>query len=387
MKRILHILLNCMLLCCLGSCVDEFNAQLPESESNLLVVEGNIISDSTCVFNLSRSFSLNEEKIPEDYDRIAAKVMVIGTDGSQYTATQTGNGAYTIEIGTLSPQHSYHLQIDWEGNTYTSAPQQPLVTEDMELSFDQPEEYGAVHVRVSTTPNSNNEVSYYIWDYVEDWEIRTEYRCKAIFDPTIGDYGGIIEYEEPPYDQGWVHRESKDIYVKSTENYQDKRLNKAMLYSIASNDPRISHLYSTFITQRKVTKGEYEYYQCKERFTNDMGGLFTPQPSELPSNITCVDGKKRVIGYVGVNMNVSKQRLYIPTTEVQYEQDYVCVQNEPSFFQADSDKSIYYMGFRISYYLAPPMAPAIIKWAAEKCVDCRAFGADPDGKPDFWPNN
>ena len=41
-----------MLLCCLGSCVDEFNAQLPESESNLLVVEGNIISDSTCVFNL-----------------------------------------------------------------------------------------------------------------------------------------------------------------------------------------------------------------------------------------------------------------------------------------------------------------------------------------------
>ena len=86
-------------------------------------------------------------------------------------------------------------------------------------------------------------------------------------------------------------------------------------------------------------------------------------------------------------MNVSKQRLYISTTEVQYEQDYVCIEYEPSFFQADSDKAIYFRGFRISYYLAPPMGPTFIKWAAEKCVDCRAFGADPDGKPDFWPND
>ena len=68
MKRMKHIIatLGCLALLLFSSCVEEFNAQLPESDSNLLIVDGNIISDSTCVFTLSRSFSLNEEGIPED---------------------------------------------------------------------------------------------------------------------------------------------------------------------------------------------------------------------------------------------------------------------------------------------------------------------------------
>ena len=388
MKRISYILLSCMMACLAGSCVEEFNTQLPESESGLLVVDGNIISDSTCVFSLSRSFSLNEEKIPGDYNQIDAKMAVIGSDGSRYTGTALGNGKYAVEVGTLNPQHSYHLEIDWEGNIYASASQQPLVTEDMELSFDQPEDYGPVYIRVTATPENTDEVAYYIWNYVEDWEIRTEFRCKAVFDPNVGEHGTIIEYEEPPYDQGWVHKESKEIYVKSTESYQGKKFDKTKVYSIASKDPRISYLYSTLVTQRKVTKSEYEYYRSKEKFTNEMGGLFTPQPSELPTNITCTDNDKRVIGYVGVNMNVSSKRMYIPTTEVQYEPDYTCMMYEPDFFgEGATYKDIYYKGFRLAYYLAPPMGKVSINWAAEKCVDCRAFGADPNGKPDFWPEN
>ncbi|MBO5015927.1 MAG: DUF4249 family protein, partial [Bacteroidaceae bacterium] len=80
MKRLKYIVLS---LCCLTvmicSCVEEFNAQLPEGDSNLLVVDGNIISDSTCVFTLTRSFSLNEEGIPEDYNQINADVCVKGS--------------------------------------------------------------------------------------------------------------------------------------------------------------------------------------------------------------------------------------------------------------------------------------------------------------------
>ncbi|KAB4163682.1 DUF4249 domain-containing protein, partial [Bacteroides uniformis] len=40
----------CLLWLTIGSCVDKFNAHLPESSTRVLIVEGNIISDSTVVF-------------------------------------------------------------------------------------------------------------------------------------------------------------------------------------------------------------------------------------------------------------------------------------------------------------------------------------------------
>ena len=389
MKHIIATL-GCLTLLFFSSCVEEFNAQLPESDSNLLIVDGNIISDSTCVFTLSRSFSLNEEGIPEDYNQVKADICVKGSDGSLYTGSSLGNGQYRIHIGTLNPQHTYQLEIQWEGDTYTSTPQQPMATEDLSLKFSQPDGEGPVHVHLSTEAPSNNETAYYIWNYIEDWEIRTVFRSTAEYDL---DNDKIIEYDNPPYAQGWVHRLSKDILINSTANFNDNHLKDKILYSINNEDVRLSHLYSTFVVQRRISKGEYEYYQCKERFTNDMGGLFTPQPSELPTNLTCSDKNKRVIGYVGVNQNVSIKQLYIPTTEVNYVQNYKCNEKEESELLASLSQmgikdreGLYYYGYRISYYMSIPMVPPIINWAEYKCVDCRAFGADPNGRPNFWPD-
>ena len=117
-----------------------------------------------------------------------------------------------------------------------------------------------------------------------------------------------------------------------------------------------------------------------------MSGLFTPQPSELPTNITCDNKNKRVIGYVGVNMNVVKQRLFIPTTEVYYEQDYKCVPRNHESFEGADYKEIYDQDYQISYY-SDLLGAITIQWVNTKCVDCRAFDANPDAKPDFWPNN
>ena len=60
--------------------------------------------------------------------------------------------------------------------------------------------------------------------------------------------------------------------------------------------------------RRKISRGEYEYYQEKIKLNEEMGGLFIPQPSELPTNITCNNSDKNVVGYVGVSMNVAKYR-------------------------------------------------------------------------------
>ena len=72
----------CLLWLTIGSCVDKFNAHLPESSTRVLIVEGNIISDSTVVFSLSCSFPLNVEGIPQDYTKIDADGSVVGGEGS-----------------------------------------------------------------------------------------------------------------------------------------------------------------------------------------------------------------------------------------------------------------------------------------------------------------
>lgn len=59
------------------------------------------------------------------------------------------------------------------------------------------------------------------------------------------------------------------------------------LYSIKADNNRVFHHYSTLVKQRKISRGEYEYYQEKIKINEEMGGLFIPQPSELPTNIIC----------------------------------------------------------------------------------------------------
>ena len=77
-KRTNIIILISLLGFTLSNCIDEFDAKIPDGGVGLLVVEGNIISDSTVVFSLSRTFSLNEDDLPSGYNKVTADVSVVG---------------------------------------------------------------------------------------------------------------------------------------------------------------------------------------------------------------------------------------------------------------------------------------------------------------------
>ena len=100
-----------------------------------------------------------------------------------------------------------------------------------------------------------------------------------------------------------------------------------------------------------------------------MGGLFTPQPTEFPTNITCSNPSCKAVGYVGCNMGVSMHQLYIPTEEVVYVDKFDCeFGNAPD----GTYREKYMAGFQI--------------WAKGECVDVTWLGANPQGRPDWWPN-
>ena len=62
------------------SCVEEFEAEIPEEEENVLVVEGNILSNSSSTLYISHSSSfkrMNQHPIEN------AKVTLMGSDGEK----------------------------------------------------------------------------------------------------------------------------------------------------------------------------------------------------------------------------------------------------------------------------------------------------------------
>lgn len=382
MKRMINIGIGiCLLWVVLSNCVDKFNAHLPNDNEGLLIVEGNIISDSTVIFLLSRSFSLDMESFPQDYNQIDAEVSVVGSDGSCFNGTSLGKGKYQIAIGTLNKDISYSLKIVYDGDTYTSEPQYPLETENIEsVTYEQLEEYSDIYIRVST---QSKDAAYYSWSYEEDWEVRAEYLVQWFYNP---EKNKLIYYDEPPYARGWCHNKSADILIGTTEAYADNRLKDKQLYSITCNnvnDTRVSCCYSTLIKQREISKGEYEYLQDKIKLNEEMGGLFTPQPSELPTNIICSNPNKQVIGYVGINMNIAKYRIFISRNDIKYQNIRECRTLEiHSFNIYPIFYDLYMEGYRLSfYYHGVPQDTSL--WAPRGCTDIRDLGGTLD-KPSFW---
>ena len=342
------------------------------------MVEGDIISDSTVQFRLSKTLPLTEtddNKVQfNDFLNVEANLAVKGSDGTSWTGIARGKGVYEVEIGMLMPEVEYSVEIQYKGDTYQSEPQKPQEMVDIErVSFSQPDLAGPVSILLDT--EEAKDTQYFLWYFEEDWEIRAHFQTKDLYD---SESNSVIHYKYPPVAQGWCYNALDDIMLGTTESNVSNKIVGKKIQSIENIDPRISFLYSIRIQQRNLSKQEYEYYQVRTKLNNEMGGLFTPQPSELPTNITCSNPTRKVIGYVGCNMGIAKSHLYIKEDEVLYLENYTCdVGKDPEGSYADK----FAAGFQIS-----DNTEMGIEWASVKCVDVRLFKADPMGRPDWWPN-
>jgi len=359
-------------------CVEKFEADISDLVTEGLVVEGDIISDSTVQFRLSKTLPLTEtddNKVQfNDLLNVEANLAVKGSDGTSWSGIARGKGVYEVEIGMLMPEVEYSVEIQYKGDTYQSEPQKPQEMVDIErVSFSQPDLAGPVSILLDT--EEAKDTQYFLWYFEEDWEIRAHFQTKDLYD---SESNSVIHYKYPPVAQGWCYNALDDIMLGTTESNVSNKIVGKKIQSIENIDPRISFLYSIRVQQRNLSKQEYEYYQVRTKLNNEMGGLFTPQPSELPTNITCSNPTRKVIGYVGCNMGIAKSHLYIKEDEVLYLENYTCdVGKDPEGSYADK----FAAGFQIS-----DNTEMGIEWASVKCVDVRLFKADPMGRPDWWPN-
>ncbi len=397
MKQLLYTAGCLLTFTTVTSCVEEYEVDLGNTEP-CLVVEGTIQSDTTCLFTLSHSKGLNDGSIGYINDAV---LYITGSDGSRWEGKLQMNqgssggwssswgtpgwgsyahsGKYSVTTGTLYPDVEYSLEIIWQGDHYASIPQKPLISSAASVGFKQDYDKECINILLSVTPQSEEKNEYYLWDYEELWEIQSEFSCRAVYSR---DADAILTYDNAPYDQGWRTNKANTILLGSAEDYINGSLTDKQLISFSSADKRISVYYSVLVTQRNISKGEYEYYKCRMQQDYEMDGLFTPQPTELPTNIRCTSNKeKQIIGYVGCNRNVVQQRLNISNEEVLYTYQANC-RFPSSDLENASPRVLFDNGFQLATY-----NPGSSTWVTKACVDVREWGASTNTtlRPSWWP--
>lgn len=382
MKKYIYTCLLYM-ACLLTGCIEEFNAHLPYSDMDLLVVDGNITANSDVVFNLSKTFSLSEENLPDGYNDIKATLCVVGSDGYRSAVgVEIDKGKYQISVGELKNDATYWIEIVYDGNTYQSTPQKPLYTPPVDsVSFKQIG-YGDIDFMVSThNPTSGKE--YYLWTFEEDWEITSYYYVIDFYDE---DTNSFYKTERAPYYYCWGNDVSHSILLGSTEALSENRIVNQKIFTINPYSERVKTLYCMTLKQRTISRAAYDFYSNKLKQNEEMGGLFTPQPSELPSNITCVTNQsKKVLGFVEVSSNISTYRKFVTSREIKIPAFAHCQDIDFSKGQYAGLKTaaeIYGAGLR-PVFIDPE---GVIDWREAECADCRLRGGG-KVKPSFWPNN
>ena len=310
-KTLYSVLCLMICMCTLSGCIEEFEADIPSEDSNLLVVEGTIISSRENTFILTRTLPINSFGTPKMETK--AILSVRGTDGSEYKA-QSDYGKYTCMVGDLNPDEEYYLHIEVDGEIYESVPQKPMRTEKIaEVSGVQNTPESNIDILITPeAPIDSTKENYYSWTYDETWEVHPDYITDLFFDV---ENMRIIKKENQFPVCGWIDATSSTIMVGAGSNYQGQHIQRLKLYDIDRSNERMYYRYSGLIHQRAISKAEYEYELARRQASSEMGGLFTPQPSSLPTNIQCRTSKKNVIGFVGCSLNTGEYRFFLNYTD------------------------------------------------------------------------
>ena len=363
-------------------CVEEYEADISEDDSNVLVVEGTICSGELNKFYLSRTQGLHSSYAPQMEMR--ANVSVRGTDGSEYKAQAT-EGYYSCQIGQLAPDVEYYLHIETDGEIYESEPQKPLRTEKIaSVRGVQYTEGSDIEVLITTEPPFEpDKTNYYTWSYNETWEVHPEYTTFVYYDTekmTAVDTIGLFP------ERGWKDAIGTTILVGASTNYDGQHIQGLKLYDIYRGDERIFHRYSGLVSQRAISKAEYEYEHARRQASSEMGGLFTPLPSALPSNIHCLTSRKPVIGFIGCTLNVAKYRFFLNSYDYSVYRPYHG--DNRLWLENCTDEDCLRM-VKHGMYLCEwqdermMMGPLKTAWAYDYQLDVRLRGAYIE-EPDFW---
>jgi hypothetical protein len=355
-------------------CVKPFNPPALQEARNYLVVEGVAIpgGDST-VITLSRTKDLTDTVIFQPEKN--ASVRVESTNGTAYLLQETAPGTYKALL-TLDPAQTWRLRIRTSlGQDIVSSYETVVETPPIDsLHWKQD---GDVTIYADTR-DRNNKTRYYRWEFRETWEYR------SFYDSQIGYDNGLLFYLDSTQKtyRCWDSAVSTSVILGTSEKLGDDVILDQQITVIPRSSIKISAIYAIDVFQYGLNRDAFIFWDEIRKNGSETGGLFDPQPSQLPGNlVNTSDPTQPVIGYFSIASR-QRARLFIWNNQVvNWPPEDISVFCTPIITTADS--AIYYL-FR------PELRPAYfitgggLAIANVRCVDCRLQGGT-NRKPANWP--
>ena len=359
-----------------SGCRDNYNAELKDPDSSLLVVEGMLnAGQGATEIRLSQTSKLNDAVQWKPV--LNAVLTVESINGDIYSLAESGNGIYMHNQLPLVYGNEYRLRIKTQGakeyvSDYVVARKSPDID-----SITWKKDIEGLKIYVSTH-DASNDTRYYNWDFDETWEIRSFFTAEFEY------IGGTTIIGAPNYFhyRCWLYDSSSTINLGTTAQLQQDVVSEKLLQFIPSGSDKLSFRYSILVKQQALSKGAYEYLQLMKRTTENIGTIFDPQPTELRGNIKCItDPAENVIGYVNAS-GITEKRVFITSVETAWHFFQDCesidVFNHPDSIRKWVPQYLpwgaqYTLSGAIEYYY---MAPDV-------CVDCEIRGGKLN-MPSYW---
>jgi len=370
-----------LLILLLAQCKQEYIPQVEENNTRQLVVEGYINSGSgATTIQLSRSSDLEDTVLTPEFN---AQVIVEGDDGSSVPLFENGNGEYIIGQLILDNAVKYRVHITTtDGKEYVSD-YSPVKHTPVIDSITWRKENDGVQIYVNTH-DDQNAIKYYRWVYSETWEFHSAYHSGLDYvrDPVTNAPVDLIDRSDPEaIFKCWRTQQSTHIMLGSSEKLSEDKIFAPVRY-IEPLGEELSVRYYIELTQYALSHDAYSFFQRVKKNTEQIGTLFDPQPSQLSTNIHCVnDTKEEVVGYVEVT-DQQQAHIFITNDDVKpwfspVPCSKIVVRNNPDTLQVIQYG---YLPLAVLTYAGP----RIDKFEASgiECVDCTLRGTNI--KPAFW---
>lgn len=378
------------------SCVYPFEPEVEWSDQ-YYVVDGDILIGSYSTFKLTRSLSLNS---PSYFPPQTASFSIESEDGKRYN--YGGElGVVTADTRNLDPNVRYRLIVEVNNGVIIESdwlePRNSGKLKDVEFEID-PITKSVVWFNVSSD-NQDGE-NYYRWICHENWEYHSDYFAQYYYVPQHTSGRVVIPGEVLPFKGDdniywcWVENTSARILVGNTSDMSGSGFNKHKIYSIDCTDQRLSYIYSVEISQMAISEEAYRYWNTLDKNSDDVGGLFSPQPSECRGNLHIRGKNEMVLGYISAATISSKRIFYYDADHHFYKKKSNSMAEEdlPVFIQRSEWETYYQDGYlpTMPHYsdenpMLDPVAMGWYDWCRASCVDCRIAGGTKN-KPSWWPN-
>jgi hypothetical protein len=371
------------------SCKKPYIPPASSTPNNYLVVEGIINSgnDST-IIKISKTVKLTDQTTNNPVT--GATVTVEGeTSGSYPLNDNNGIGQYASAGLNLPSTQRYRLRINAGSSSYLSDYVETKPTPAID-SVGYNIQNGNANLYVNTHDPSNN-TRYYRWEYEETWEFHSKYYSDWVVDASVGGVRPRTQEELIYY--CFTHDNSSHIILNSTEKLAKDVVYQSPLIQIPLTSEKVEMEYSILVRQYAVTKEAYIFYQNIQKNSEQLGDIFSPQPTEISGNIHCLTNPAEpVVGYVAVG-TVQSKRIFVHHDDlpgnVQPIYPYDC-QQDTALFQGPyginqvEGTLVSNPGALIptsAVYKSGVIGPIGYLYSSPECVDCTIRGGL---KPPAW---